>query len=321
MRRALRYAGIGLALVLYAGTASSESLNVPVPDGITSWTELKLYQTRTIRNVNISCLGRYEKVFKPGSAENMLLMRSGGEWSETNVAKCPREQKKSADEDSSTKCEYMKLKEYRDKGSPTNSKDSSYSITPQTIQRNVSNGWRGYMADDNEENQFPNFGKKASTETGLDKAKLGDIILLPEGASKQGGKPGLAKIAMVAEVNLGDDCKERNDCYVKVFEPDNGKWPDVCGTTDTNGDTKTRYYHMPKSMGKSSTYNDTLPGPVHVEMEKINSTVSCEDTKLAKCVFEPWDKVKLYRIRDDYREGCDKEKVEECDENEQGGGK
>lgn len=40
-------------------------LSVYPPDPMTSWTELKLYQARTARNVGLSCIARYEKVFKP----------------------------------------------------------------------------------------------------------------------------------------------------------------------------------------------------------------------------------------------------------------
>lgn len=310
MKRTLSYGSIGLALALCASAAMSQNLDIRVPDGITSWTELKLYQARTLRNVNLSCIARYEKVFKPGSAENMLLMRSGGEWQETTIQKCEKDQ--NAPKDADPKCTYMTLKEYRDQGSPANSDSQSYSI-PQLIPRNAANAWRGYIADDKQENQFPNFGKKGSvsTETGLDKAELGDIILMPKGAAKDENKPGLAKVAMVSEVNLGKDCEQRKDCYVQVLEPDNGKWPDVCGTTDTNGDTKTRYYYKP----------GYLPKPVEEEYKQIKSISSCEDTKLGKCTFELWDKVKLYRIKDDIREGCDKEKVEDCDDNQQGGGK
>ena len=56
---------------------SSNGVKIYLPDPISSWTELKLYQTNTVRHSGLVCLGRYEKVFKPGSAENMILTAAG----------------------------------------------------------------------------------------------------------------------------------------------------------------------------------------------------------------------------------------------------
>jgi hypothetical protein len=301
---------------------------IKLPDPITSWTELKMYQMRTMRYANMSCLGRYEKVFKPGSSENLALMGLGGEWSRVIVQKCKR--------DNSAPCEYMSLQEYREAGFPTSDLDH-YTI-PQTKLEGWPLAWRGYMVDGTYKipaiespiptsaNQFPNFGSVggilsgALLKTGMGSAQLGDIVLMPSGASNGSlsgntSKRGLAKIAIVSEVNLpkaskkpGEkDCVDRNDCYIQVLEADNGKFPDVCGTTSAFGEVKARYLYAP---GK-------LPTPVKEEFQRINAhTMSCEDPNLGRCEFLPWNSVRLYRIREDtypLRTGCDQENAKDCE--------
>ncbi|MDX2113300.1 MAG: hypothetical protein SFW63_06175 [Alphaproteobacteria bacterium] len=44
---------------------------------IGGWSELKAHQMWTIRRNNLSCIGRYEKMFKLGSAENFVLSKAG----------------------------------------------------------------------------------------------------------------------------------------------------------------------------------------------------------------------------------------------------
>ena len=287
--------------------ASFSGIKIQVPDPLTSWTELKLYQSRTLRDVNLSCLGRYEKVFKPGSSENMLLMGSGGEWSEVDVKQCPKNSTNPTD------CTYSSLKTYQQNQSGSSNTDKP---VPQLIPRAWVNSWRGYVATDVSASQFPNFGANGgaptggSVMTGLDQAQLGDIIVMPNGATN-GGKPALAKVAMVSEVNLPKsgkpagttDCTDRKDCYVQVTTADDGKWPDVCGGTDTSFLPQTRYFYKPGNLPKAAAD----------EYSRIKyTTTSCEDTKLARCTFLPWDSVKLYRIRNDVRNGCDSQKAGDC---------
>ncbi len=290
------------------------SHKIRLPDGITSWTELKLYQVHTLRSIhNMSCLGRYEKVFKPGSSENLALTSLGGEWSRMIVQECQRSNPKD--------CKFKTLEEYRNSGANSNAN---------TITQLRAEGWplawRGYIAAGaNDPDQFPKFGGTASLQEGLDKfggtaslqegldnAELGDIVLMPNGVGPSGtnDKPGLPKVAIVTEVNLPSNgkCMTRGDCYVQVMEADNGKWPDACGTTDSSGEMKTRYFYK----------QGHLPKPAREEYDRIGSTYSCEDTKLSKCVVadREWNSLKLYRVAEDYREGCDKEKASECKDDE-----
>jgi hypothetical protein len=183
--------------------------------------------------------------------------------------------------------------------------------------------WRGYLASTTPEKEsasklteaetkFPNFSgtaKEASYK--LEDAELGDIVIMPYGPKNDKSKPGLAKLAMVIETHLkkdtkpGDtDCETTKSCYVKVMEPDNGKWPDICGTTDTWGEMKTRYYFKPGH----------LPPEATKEYERIKANKNCEETRLSHCEMNPWDSLKLYRIRKDERTGCDKAKAIECDD-------
>jgi hypothetical protein len=105
--------------------------------------------------------------------------------------------------------------------------------------------------------------------------------------------------------NTDNKCTEDGDsCYIRVLEPDNGKWPDICGTTDTWGEMKSRYYYMP---GK-------LPQEARDEYARIGqSSVNCKETKLSRCEMTDWDGIPLYRIRYDERSGCkDDEKSSKC---------
>ncbi len=276
-------------------------LSVYPPDPMTSWTELKLYQARTTRNVGLTCLARYEKVFKPGSAENLILMATGGEWDRTIISRCAR-----APGGRVRNCTYMTLQEYQAAGSPANTNTVVY--LKQLQKQAWPNSWRGYMAAENPDVQFPNFGDMiASTITGLDEAEPGDVILLPEGPRGPAIKPGLAKLALVTEVRLPNNstCVDDRNCYVKVLEPDTGKWPDICGTTDTWGEMKARYYFRPGH----------LPTAAAAEYERIGSASHCGEVKLSQCEQRGWDDLELYRIRTDERPGCDRLNTSECARN------
>ena len=276
------------------------------PDPMTSWTEMKLYQTRTQRNVGLSCIGRYEKVFKPGSAENMMLLATGAEWQKMIVTKCAKDVKGRTKD-----CTFMSLKEYVDAGEPKN--DNSTIYLKQLQNDAWPNAWRGYAAPLNIDDKFPIFGDGIFVPyMGLNVAEVGDIVMLPFGHEKALAVPGLdsiglAKLALVietrlpGETNCNDD--DQKNCYVKVLEPDNGKWPDACGTTDTWGEMKTRYYFKPGH----------LPIEAADEYTRIGSTKGCQETKLSHCDMAPWDNLIIYRIRDDQRNGCEKkEKAIEC---------
>ena len=284
--------------------ASFGGITVSVPDPITSWTEMKLYQARTLRNIGLSCLGRYEKVFKPGSAENMVLLAAGGEWDRIVISKCPRLDKGRLGE-----CEYMTIKEYKDAGNPESDDSTVYLKQPNLEGWPLA--WRGYMSAEKDQTKFPDFGGSGgggSSKSGLDNAEPGDIILLPKGPKDD---KGLAKVAFVIATRLSTgpsktDCDSKKNCYVQVLEPDNGKWPDSCGTTDTWGEMKARYYFKPGH----------LPDDAEQELERIKSTKDCEETKLSHCEQSAWGNLKIYRPRDDVRKGCDKDKAIECDKKE-----
>jgi hypothetical protein len=292
------------------GFTSFAGLTVYWPDPMTSWTELKLYQTRTQRNVGLSCIGRYEKVFKPGGAENMMLLATGAEWQKMIITKCAKDVKGRTKD-----CTFMTLKDYVSAGEPKN--DDSTIYLKQLQNDAWPNAWRGYAAPLNLDSKFPIFGDGIFIPyMGLNVAEVGDIIMLPFGHEHALAVPGLeriglAKLALVietrlpGETNCNDD--DQKNCYVKVLEPDNGKWPDVCGTTDTWGEMKTRYYFKPGH----------LPIEASDEYTRINSTKNCKETKLSHCEMSAWDRLIIYRIRDDQRNGCEKkEKAVECKKDE-----
>ncbi len=306
-------------------------VSLTIPDPVTSWTEMKLYQVRSLRHVGLSCIARYEKVFKPGSAENMMMLVAGGEWRKVIITKCDRDQ-----QNQGKNCKYITLRDYIKAGKPSDDAKTMYLKQEQPTLLPLA--WRGYLATEIEKNRFPNFGGKATTSgtapatgggtipaaggaapaasgtnsttiTGLDKAKQGDIVLMPNGPSDNASKPGLAKLAFVVETRLPSrtNCEKKKNCYIRVLEPDNGKWPDVCGTTDTWGEMKSRYYFKPGH----------LPDEAKTTYESIKSIGTCEETKISHCEQTAWSKLKLYRIKDDRRDGCKKKnKAIDCEEDE-----
>jgi len=267
----------------WGGDVSFGGISIKTPDPITSWTELKLYQSRTLRNKRVSCIGRYEKVFKPGSTENMVLAAAGGEIPVIIVSSCPKNNSDPA------ACTYKSLKEYKDAGSANAGQSNMVTITKYK-QVGVPLGWRGYLASKNDATRFPKFGgAKGTTITGLSKADLGDIVLFPKGSGPDNGKPGLPKIGLVRETNINGDCEKQKNCYVQVFEADNGKWPDTCGSTDNWGEMKTRYLYKPGFM----------PTNMVDSLNLLKSNRNCEDTKLSHCELSTWDSIELYRVTDD----------------------
>lgn len=268
----------------YGGWGDAPSMGgvkiTTLPDPISSWTELKLYQTRTIRDFNLLCMGRYEKTFKVGSAENAILSALGGEVTMAYIERCNKDR---------SSCTMKTLAEDKKDGGTT--PDGGHTITS-TRTVDIPLLWRGYLSSTDEDQRFPKFGgSSGKTSKGLDDVQVGDIILLPKGGADSGDKPGLPKLGLVAEINLpgSSNCTGQKYCYVKVIEPDNGKWPDSCGTTDSWGEMKVRYLFKPGMLPKAAVD----------EYKRIGSTTDCVDTHLSYCEMKPWDDTEYYRIRED----------------------
>lgn len=301
---------VGLGRDARFGFTEFAGVTVYWPDPMTSWTELKLYQARTQRNVGLSCIARYEKVFKPGGSENMMLLATGAEWQKMIITKCSKTVRGRTKD-----CTFMTLKEYVEAGEP---KDDDSTIYLKQLQNDAwPNAWRGYAAPLTIDSKFPVFGDGIFVpHRGLDTTEVGDIVMLPFGHEHGIAVPGvdsigLAKLALVIETRLPGETNCNDDtqknCYIKVLEADNGKWPDVCGTTDTWGEMKSRYYFKPGH----------LPLEATSEYTRIKSTGNCKETKLSHCEMSAWEDLIRYRIRDDQRNGCEKkEKAVECKKDE-----
>ncbi|MFZ4542112.1 MAG: hypothetical protein ACOYNL_10025, partial [Rickettsiales bacterium] len=312
--------GVPIPVTNFGGTF------IELPDPVSSWTELKLYQTRTARTLSLSCIGRYEKVFKPGSAENLMLLASGADWQKLVISKCDRDP---ANKGTFSRCDYMTLHQFVENGSPADSESTVY--LKQGMNEGWPNSWRGYIASERTDDKFPKFGStNTNTITGLDQSEPGDIILLPTGHSKSISagfgvlEPGLAKLALILETRLpnNSDCEDKENCYVRVLEPDDGKWPDSCGTTDTWGEMKSRYYFRPGSFPKEAEeeYQRIYAKQTGAPPASINAsdaTGGCSETKLSHCEQGEWDNLSLYRIRNDVRDGCvNKKKSSECEKDQ-----
>lgn len=289
----------------------------PLPDPMTSWTELKLYQTHSMRYGNMVCLGRYEKMFKPGAGENVILAAAGGEWSRVIVQICPKQSS------GKSKCTSMTIQEYKKYLEKNGGKvEEGKTVMMQMKKEGFPLGWRGYMAAGTgaidfgltNMTQFPKFGNSTGAASianrNLDNVTLGDILVFPRGMAPDGplDKPGLPSIALVIETRLPDktDCETEKSCYVQILEANNGKWPDTCGITDTWGQTKTRYLYKPGH----------LPKDAKNEYTRIKASGSCLDSKLAYCELDSWSTTSYYRPRSllNTQLGCrGKANVSECD--------
>ncbi len=263
---------------------------IEIPDPVTSWTELKLYQANTTRETRVVCLGRYEKAFKHRSNENILLMAGGATTSLIVRTECD------LDDNGRTvpgTCESKTVAELKETGTQSGTTDGKRWSSIQYVRDNYPLAWRGYMSADDDATRFPNLGGNAPVIRGLDNAQCGDFILMPQGgAEADSDRPGLPKIARVycekgkkTEKSVSAVRCADKSCFITVEETDNGKWPDVCGTTQMIGEMKRRQIYKPGSLRDGAAD----------EAKRIGWTASCEDTGLSECEMEPWDELELYR--------------------------
>lgn len=262
-------------------------------DPVSSWTELKLYQTRTMRDYGVNCLGRYERLFKPGAQEDHVLALAGGTYMER-----------------SDSCEIE---------AGTKTEDNTQF---KMLYRNFPKSWRGYLGDpgNDDKDTFPKFpDKNPSTFRGLDNVKVGDVIMLPEGTageeSSGGGllgglgigsgnsKKGLPILSYVITTNLGDNCEDKSGCFVTVLERNSGKWPDVCGNTDSWGIESERRIYKP----------GTMPSSIVRRIKEIDpyDNIKCQDNDLQHCELDQWDDAEVYRIRDENERGGNQNPIEQ----------
>ena len=300
----------------WGGDVSFGGLSISTPDPVTSWTELKLYQAYTTREQNVVCLGRYEKAFKYRSSENQALLSAGSVTTGIVKTECDVDTSVKPNRTKLETCKYIELNkdEKDDAAGESVSEDGKKWTSLQYVQESWPLPWVGYMSDPDSSLQFPNLPGDAKLVTGLDNAQCGDIILMPYGAGKKDDAKtrGIPKVAHViceegekTDKNLSAIRKIDGKHYIEVLEADNGKWPDVCGTTSMMGEMKTRKLFKPGEMREV----------IKATLENLdNWTTSCADTMLTECEMEPWDELKLYRPVDNLPDGDDGKDEESGDE-------
>jgi hypothetical protein len=230
----------------WGDNVSVGNIEVKTPDPVASWTELKLYQLRTMRTYHQVCLGRYDKLFKIGGTEDHALALAGGTYYEIN--KSCEISPNAINTASGTSTPEMEPNPI-DNSAYNQSIRELYdqSVPVRKLHRNWPRAWRGYISDPGSvsaSHTFPRFGGGGGNIVkGMNKAKPGDIILMPEGSSKD--KRGLARLAYVNRVSLGPDCNKKGGCFVNVLERDFGKFPDICGNTDAWGIEANRNLYKP----------------------------------------------------------------------------
>ncbi len=179
--------------------AQCSGMKFKKPNPMTSWTELKAYQARTIQDYSIACIGQYHKLYSPGNAEGKALMRAGGVYEREICSK-------KDDKGNSTECGGSSSGGASSGGgsSTGGSSGSGGGSSGKEFWEKRQQQWplayRGRMCNkkDFDEDQkkdckkrecFPFFGVKdgkcPELKTGLDEAKPGDIILMFAGGVKE----------------------------------------------------------------------------------------------------------------------------------------
>jgi hypothetical protein len=233
------------------------------PDPISSWSELKLYYTRSIRQ-GAKCIPMHTKMFKPDEGEDMILAATGAEWQERSV------------DDTGLESRY--------------------------IPRKWTYGWRGFVSDPTLSQRFPNLGGTASIDVGLDQATKGDILIFDQDVVMQGGagtwrNPYVAYVKDV--VNERSRATILNPAIAATLNPEmdnikisafnHGKYVDACGNTDEMG------------MALDVTlYKSALPPPYPDILSTLGThTETCDDPRLSSCIEPYWNTVKRYFIGED----------------------
>lgn len=328
---------IGDALGGFASQIGQQLKNQP--NGDLDWMEYKLYQARTIAKFHLACIGRYEKLWKPFSSEEMVLSRLGYGY---DIKQLTDDEIDAMSED--------EQKKYLD---------------TRAIMGLWPHGWRGYASahmpnrmfpiafkdgqvkdDCTLDNQCPraNLTPYKYLKMGLDNVRRGDVIVYnqwlafrswPGDSSLPDRVPVVAYVleAQNKEAYKGHEGDMPEHPYVDVLEWNNGKIPDACGNTEALGTTAS-----PRRLYKSSVplevkirhaaANDVPINPATGQpMGSVNS--SCYDPDLKECVEGLWDNIMFYRPRcdrrgynfDDYSIGGDTHisngedgKMDACDE-------
>lgn len=314
--------------------ASCGGMSFKKPDPMTSWTELKAYQARTTSDYSISCIGRYEKLFAPGSAENKVLMRAGGIY-EREVCS------KKGSDGTYTTC---------GSGSGGSSSGSSGGGSggggnSKEFRENRQQTWplayRGRMCtkkefdedekkDCKERTCFPFFGaqdgKCPELKKGLDEAKPGDIIMMFAGGAKEedsssgsgssssggsGGNDGSKKPLMptlayvksahnqASTKDTNKPCSSDKNCNLIVETANDGQFPDACGNSFNWGANLSRVLYKKDNMPES--YKQALKD-VQQKNDVQNPVTDCSNPHFGACEFDDWDSVKVYRPSDDVRD-------------------
>lgn len=256
-----------------------------VPDGRkfpslagSEWAELKMYQANCMRHERLNCLCQYEKTFKVKSSEDKALYMMGG-LSEvigviTQVA---------TGQGGGVADVYKELENY----SPLSWR--GYASTP------FNRDTRATSPAISLNQQFPylfadpsaSFSNPAIITGGLDKARIGDIIIYPAGSGV------LPHVAIVTDAHnletYDNDIQNIPDRsrWIRVQDANNGKYPDACGVTSLIGNGPVRTLYASK---------DDMPDALKALIEQqVTSTYYCDDPAMGKCVERRWDDLILYR--------------------------
>lgn len=245
-------------------------------DPNTSWLELKLYQART-QTLGLHCIGRYEKIFKPGAAEDRVLREAGGTFA-TRVGA----------------------------GTGLGLANIPFPM-----------GWRGYVSEPKYAYRFPWFvtlprpqGSSGGSYLGygIDLARPGDILIWDKHLPSIKEHKRLPHVAYVSSANTDATVVPRGQepttltpkrfttpraqaeatHSVTVVDYNYGKYPDTCGTTNW------------WKMGPERTlYRDALSPETRAMGAAAGVTnLECTNTDLAQCVEPDWNEVLVYRPHD-----------------------
>lgn len=223
------------------------------------WSELKAHQMWSIRRNNLYCIGRYEKLFKPGGPEQLVLAKAGAGYTSTGALRDPGH----------ASCQ-------SNPGSPECLANPPKDAVP-SIQWPWTLGWRGYVTDNHAigwRYNFPYFPYGTSgpgavnpasiiheqeadgrTYYGLDNALPGDIIAYCLGGSNATGCIGLPQIAYVTDIGF-DEAGRKDSCFdytTKKFRKGNNFTPNQFPCTGGTVITPNRVFVTSWDQGKFPT--------------------------------------------------------------------
>lgn len=249
-------------------------IQIPKADSVTSWAELKLYQTRALREKHLNCLVQNEKFFKQMGSEEKALISAGGGYSELINGSLV------------SKDWPLGWRGYV--SAPDKNERFPHKFKSSNFANAISEPY-------------------GNLPRGMDNAQPGDILIIDEEVSPNV----MPHVMYVKATNTAKgnkyDFNTNEGEFVQVVDFNVGKYPDACGNTDSLGMGPERMIY--KSRMPNWVLEEIYKPPMTLSDAKgtyftatdpdfqLGGTHLCNDVSLSHCQEDNWDKVIIYRPR------------------------